>query len=89
MNYHVALTPPAQKDLDAFRGKLLAKFETLILALSNNPRPRHSRKLSGAGSNWRLRSGDYRILYEIDEKTKTVRVYRIALRKDVYRALHR
>ena len=85
----MVLLPPAQKDLDAFRGKLLAKFGTLILALSNNPRPRHCRKLSGGGSNWRLRSGVYRILYEIDEKTKTVRVYRIAHRKDVYRALHR
>ncbi|OGP60423.1 MAG: hypothetical protein A2V67_18985 [Deltaproteobacteria bacterium RBG_13_61_14] len=85
MNYEVELAPPAQKDLDAFRGKLLAKFETLILALSDNPRPRHSKKLSGGGSNWRIRSGAYRILYEIDEKRKTVRVYRIAHRKDVYK----
>jgi len=85
LSYDVLLMPPARKDLDGFRGKLLAKFEILILALSDNPRPIHSKKLSGAGSRWRIRTGDYRILYEIDDKSKVVRVYRIAHRKDVYK----
>ena len=85
MSYNVELMPQAQKDLDHFHGKLLMKFEKLILGLSDNPRPNNSIKLAGGDSRWRIRSGDYRILYEIDEPDKIVRVWRIAHRKDVYR----
>ena len=77
--------PRAQKDIEDFRGKILEKFENLILGLYNNPRPHNFRKLSGGGQKWRLRTGDYRILYEIDERKKVVKVYRIAHRKEVYR----
>lgn len=85
MSYDVRLMPRAQKDLDEFRGELLAKFEKLILGLYDAPRPYNSKKLSGAASKWRIRAGDYRILYEIDEQRKVVNVYRIAHRKEVYR----
>jgi len=83
--YDVRLTPPAQKDLDGFRGELLKKFEKIILGLRENPRPHNSKKLSGGGARWRIRAGDYRILYEIDESEKTIKVFRIAHRKEVYR----
>jgi len=66
-------------------GGVLAKVERLILGLYDNQRPHNSRKLSGAASRWRIRTGDYRILYEIDEHKKAVNVYRIAHRKEVYR----
>ncbi|MBI5560937.1 MAG: type II toxin-antitoxin system RelE/ParE family toxin, partial [Deltaproteobacteria bacterium] len=45
----------------------------------------NSKKLSGGGSRWRVRTGDYRILYEIDDPRKIVKVYRIAHRKEAYR----
>lgn len=77
--------PQAQKDLDGFRGKLHAKFESIILGLYENPRPHNSKKLSGSGSRYRIRAGDYRILYELDEQKKIVRVYRIVNRKEAYR----
>lgn len=85
MSYDVKLMPRAQKDLDGFRGKLLMRFENLILGLYDDPRPHNSKKLSGGGSRWRIRTGNYRILYEIDEPRKVVKVYRIAHRKEVYR----
>lgn len=85
MSYDVKLTPSAQKDLDAFSGELFKRFEKLILGLYDNPRPHNSKKLSGGGSRWRIRTGDYRVLYEIDESRKIVRVYRIAHRREVYR----
>ncbi len=85
MSYDVRLMPQAQKDLDKFGVKFHAKFEVLILGLIDNPRPRNSKKLRGGGSQWRIRSGDYRILYELDEARKIVRVYRIAHRKEAYR----
>lgn len=85
MSYEVRLMPRAQKDLDGFHGELLAKFERLMSGLYDNPRPRNSKKLVGAASRWRIRTGDYRILYEIDELRKAVNVYRIAHRREVYR----
>lgn len=85
MSYEVRLMPQAQKDLDKFRGKLLARFETIIMGLYEEPRPHNSIKLSGGGSRHRIRSGDYRILYEIDDKKRLVKVYRIAHRREAYR----
>ena len=83
--YDVKLMPQAQKDLDGFSGKLLSRFEDVILGLYDEPRPHNSKKLSGGGLRWRIRVGDYRILYEIDDSQKIVKVYRIAHRKEVYR----
>lgn len=83
--YNVKLMPQAQKDLDGFSDRLLSRFEKMILGLYDEPRPHNSKKLSGGGSRWRIRVGDYRILYEIDNSQKVVKVYRIAHRKEVYR----
>jgi mRNA interferase RelE/StbE len=77
--------PQAQKDLDKFGGKLLARFETIIMGLYDQSRPRNSKKLSGGRSRYRIRSGDYRILYEIDDQQKLVKVYRIVHRREAYR----
>jgi mRNA interferase RelE/StbE len=77
--------PQAQKDLDTFSGKQLTKIEKTILVLYDEPRLHNSIKLSGGGSRWRIRIGAYRILYEIDDKVKIVKIYRIAHRKEVYR----
>ena len=83
--YSVTLMPQAQKDLDTFSGKQLTKFEETILGLYDEPRPHNSIKLSGGGSRWRIRLGTHRILYEIDDQKKIVKIYRIAHRKDAYR----
>lgn len=77
--------PQAQKDLDGFAGKMLLRFEQAVLGLYDAPRPHNSKKLSGGGSRWRIRVGEYRILYEIDDSRNIVRIYRIAHRKEVYR----
>ncbi len=77
--------PQAQKDLDGFSGKLLSRFEEIILGLYEEPRPHNSKKLSGGGSRRRIRAGDYRILYEIDDESRLVKVYRVAHRREVYR----
>jgi mRNA interferase RelE/StbE len=83
--YAVVLMPQAQKDLDAFTGKQLDRFEAAILGLQNNPRPHNAKKLAGSEVSWRIRIGDYRILYEVMDASKSVKIYRIAHRKDVYR----
>jgi len=77
--------PRAQKDLVAFHGKQLARFEEIIMGLYDDPRPRNSKKLSGGGLKWRIRLGDYRILYELDDTQKLVQIFRVAHRREVYR----
>ncbi len=52
--------------------------------LAANPRPTQCKKLKGGDNEWRIRVGDYRIVYEIDDTAKTVDVTRIAHRRDVY-----
>ena len=84
-SYNVKLMSRAQKDLDDFSGKILSRFEEVILGLYDEPRPHNCKKLSGGGSRWRIRVGDYRILYEIDDAQKIVKVYRIAHRREAYR----
>ena len=83
--YSVILMPQAQKDLDVFSDKQLTRFEKVILELYDKPRPHNSKKLRGGGSRWRIRVGSHRILYEIDDQKKVVKIYRIAHRKEVYR----
>jgi mRNA interferase RelE/StbE len=83
--YQVTLMPQAQKDLDGFSGKLLSRFEEAIMGLCDESRPRKSKKLSGSAALWRIRVGDYRVLYEIVEAEKEIKIYRIAHRKEAYR----
>ncbi len=56
-----------------------------IKALAENPRPANCRKLTGSKNDWRIRIGDYRVLYEIDEKAKAVRIMRVRHRREIYR----
>jgi mRNA interferase RelE/StbE len=50
-----------------------------------NPRPPGSKKLAGSKNEWRIRVGDYRVLYDIADKVRIVRVYRVRHRRDVYK----
>ncbi|MGD0919189.1 MAG: type II toxin-antitoxin system RelE/ParE family toxin [Thermodesulfobacteriota bacterium] len=56
-----------------------------IKTLDENPRPPSGRKLIGSKNDWRIRIGDHRVLYEIDEKAKAVRIMRVRHRREVYR----
>lgn len=56
-----------------------------ILLLSHNPRPKGCVKLKTSDNDWRIRIGNWRVIYEINDTMKIVRVLKIALRKDVYR----
>lgn len=56
-----------------------------IRALAINPRPPGCRKLVGSKSDWRIRVGDYRVIYEIADAIRVVRVNRVRHRREVYR----
>ena len=86
MRYVVLLESRAEKELKALQEQTLRRIDIKLRALSLNPRPRGAAKLRGKESEgWRFRIGDYRILYQIDDKENTVRIYRIKHRREAYR----
>ena len=82
-DYNLFLLPRVQKDMDLFEYKVLRQLLARVKSLARDPRPPGSLKLT-ADEGYRLRSGDYRILYRIDEEKKAVYIYRIKDRKDTY-----
>ena len=83
--YQVIVERSAEKDLKRLSSEIRARAATAILALAKNPRPAGSRKLVGTESDWRIRVGDYRIVYEIADEIRIVRINRVRHRRDVYR----
>ncbi|MBI2069213.1 MAG: type II toxin-antitoxin system RelE/ParE family toxin [Elusimicrobia bacterium] len=83
--HRVFLERKAEKDLDGLPGHIREAAIKAIVNLEHNPRPAGSKKLKSEIRNWRLRISDYRILYEIDDRSKTVLIYRIKHRKEAYR----
>jgi mRNA interferase RelE/StbE len=84
--YRVILKPSAAKDVDhidsrADRERIVRRID----ALADNPRAYGSEKLEGLAATYRVRQGDYRIVYDIDDATATVVVLKVRHRKDVYR----
>ncbi len=83
MAYEVFILPRAQKELAKLPKQNYARVRDLISTLGNNPRPTGCKKLTGR-EGWRVRSGDYRVIYEIDEGNKRVIVLDVGHRKDIY-----
>lgn len=84
MHYRIIIKSSAQKDLDKLPDKELKKVLIRLKQLEINPRPIGVQKLSD-DEGYRVRSGNYRILFIVNDKRKNVFVYRIKHRKDVYR----
>jgi mRNA interferase RelE/StbE len=83
-SYRVALTGSAEKELYGLPSKVVARIVPRLQNLAAIPRPPGCKKLKGGDNEWRIRVGDYRIVYEIDDRAKTVDVTRIAHRREVY-----
>jgi mRNA interferase RelE/StbE len=83
--YQILVEKRAQRDLKDLSADLFKQVIDHIQALSKNPRPAGCRKIVGSQSDWRIRVGTYRVIYEILDREKTVRIYRVKHRKDVYR----
>jgi mRNA interferase RelE/StbE len=84
MPFTVKLKRSAEKELGNLPPRIHDKIIKILLSLEENPFPRHSKKLHGR-EGWRVRVGDYRILYIIHESEKNIEVVSVAHRKDVYR----
>lgn len=84
MAYKILIKPPAAKDLDRLLVSEVKRLLSHIKNLSNDPRPIGIQKLTNE-EGYRIRSGKYRVLFEINDKSQTILIYRIKHRKDVYR----
>ena len=83
--YRVFLERAAERDLTRLSSEIHDRVITAIYALGNNSRPVGCRKLVGSKNDWRIRVGDYRMIYEITDAIRIVRVNRVRHRREVYR----
>jgi mRNA interferase RelE/StbE len=83
-NYDLRIKPSAVKELEALQTKDRRRIVNKIQDLASEPRPPGSEKLSGR-DRYRIRQGNFRILYEIQDSEVTVTVVKIGHRRDVYR----
>jgi mRNA interferase RelE/StbE len=86
MSYRISIRKQALKELENLPLKESRKVAAAIDELSQNPRPDGCKKLKGEHEFiWRIRVGDYRVLYKIEDEIKVVEVGKISDRKDVYK----
>jgi mRNA interferase RelE/StbE len=83
-SYSLLLKPSALKELEAFPLKDRRRIVTRIEGLAADPRPHSCEKLSGL-EQYRVRQGDYRVIYSVDDEARTVVIVKVGHRRDVYR----
>jgi mRNA interferase RelE/StbE len=83
--YKIVISKQALKDLIRLPLKVNLQISKAIEALASNPRPQGCKKLKGEQEYvWRIRVGNYRVLYNIDDRIEIVDVRKIGHRKDIY-----
>lgn len=82
--YEVLTERAAERDLKKLPRSEFSKVIAAVRALAENPRPPGCRKIASSQHDWRIRVGIFRVLYEIDDKAKIVRVMRVRRRPKAY-----
>lgn len=85
MTYRIELTRAAARDLTEIPKSVLKRLDACILGLAGDPLPPGAKKLKNSGGLFRVRVGDYRIIYRIEQEVLTVLVVKIGHRREVYR----
>ena len=84
--YQITFKDSASKELQRLSKSVVTKIASAINELSENPRPSGVKKLKDSSEDlYRIRVGDYRIIYVIDDGIKIVNIRRLGHRKDIYR----
>jgi mRNA interferase RelE/StbE len=85
-SYQIVVASRAKRDLKKINQVQLTRLDEAILKLEETPYPHGVKRLIAADvAQYRIRVGDYRILYDVDEKSKTVIILRVGHRKEIYR----
>lgn len=85
MAYSIQFTPAAQRQFNRLDAPTRTRIGAAIDGLAENPRPPGVKKLSGSKNLWRIRVGDYRVVYQIHDRELVVVIVNIGHRSDVYR----
>ena len=83
-DYSITFARSARKELEALPNSLIIRVFSKIEALCIEPRPSGCRKLQGLTNLWRIRIGDYRVIYSIDDKTETIDIVAVRHRREAY-----
>lgn len=84
MSYSIQILRRAQKELSQLPKQKYERIKDAVQSLSDEPRPQGCKKLTGR-EGWRIRVGDYRVIYEIDDRQQTLTILHIGHRRDVYK----
>ena len=84
MTYRVALAPAAARQLRKFDPQVRRRVQAAIELLATEPRPPAATQLVGGAGEWRVRTGDYRIVYEIQDERLLVLVLSAGHRREIY-----
>lgn len=85
VDYTITFARSARKELERLDPAMIARILPRIEALGRNPHPGGCRKLRGGMALWRIRIGDYRAVYAIDDARRTVDIITVRHRRDAYR----
>ena len=84
-DYKLSVARSARKELQAMDRLVAMRIISRLDSLAQDPRPAGCAKLEGAAHLWRVRVGDYRIIYTVDDRARTVDVSVVRHRRDAYR----
>lgn len=84
MTYQVALTPTAGRQLRKFDPQVRRRVQAAIELLATEPRPPTATRLVGGAGDWRVRTGHYRIVYEIQDDRLLILVLSVGHRREIY-----
>lgn len=87
MSYQIDVAPSALRQLRKLDPQARRKIQAAIELLAGEPRPPAAKMLVNAGGAWRVRVGDYRIVYDIEDGRLVILVLAVAHRREVYRTL--
>ena len=85
MAYSILLAPPAERQLRSFSSAIQKRLVNRMKTLQQDPRPPGVKKLADEDHLYRIREGDFRIIYTIQDEELIILVLKIGNRKDVYR----
>lgn len=84
MSYRIAISSAAARQLRKLDAQARRRIQAAIDLLSENPRPAGAKKLVGGGGEWRVRTGNYRIIYELNDDALLVLVLAVGHRRQIY-----
>ncbi|HUO10948.1 MAG TPA: type II toxin-antitoxin system RelE/ParE family toxin [Phycisphaerae bacterium] len=87
MSYSIRFRPGVERDMSRLPRAVLLRIDKAIMALAHMPRPSGCKKLAGQAGLYRIRVGDWRIVYEIDDASRVIIIAIVGHRSDVYRGL--